>query len=231
MTKLSKRLQCLANLALENENYIDIGCDHGLLAIALAKKYPNAKIIASDINENALNNAKKNIKKYHLEEKIEPVQSNGLEDIIPKKNTTIIISGMGAHTIVGILNQSYQKLKNISTLIIQSNNDLDFLRKKVTSLGYYIKKETLVMDANIIYTIIVFEKGYHFYTKKQLYLGPCLQKENSPLFQKKLKQDLEKMNTFYPKIPKNHFHHRNITKRKIKYLNKTLAKSNKNIND
>ena len=222
MTKLSKRLQCLANLALENENYIDIGCDHGLLAIALAKKYPNAKIIASDINENALNNAKKNIKKYHLEEKIEPIQSNGLENIIPKKNTTIIISGMGAHTIVGILNQSYQKLKNISTLIIQSNNDLDFLRKKVTSLGYYIKKEILVMDANIIYTIIVFGRGYRFYTKKQLYLGPCLQKENSPLFQKKLRQELEKMNAFYSNIPKNDYRYRFSIQQKRKILQKAL---------
>ena len=222
MTKLSKRLQCLANLIEENENYIDIGCDHGLLAIALAKKYQSAKIIASDINENALNNAKKNIKKYHLEEKIELVQSNGLENIIPKKNTTIIISGMGAHTIVGILNQSYQKLKNVNTLIIQSNNDLDFLRKKVTSLGYYIKKEILVMDANIIYTIIVFGRGYRFYTKKQLYLGPCLQKENSPLFQKKLRQELEKMNAFYSNIPKNHYRYRFSIQQKRKILQKAL---------
>lgn len=230
MTKLSKRLECLVHFVEENENYIDIGCDHGLLDIALAKKYQGAKIIASDINENALNNARKNIKKCHLEDRIETVQSDGLKEITPAKATTVIISGMGAHTIVGILNQSDLKLKNVSTLVIQSNNDLDFLRKKVTHLGYYIQKEALVMDAHIIYTIIVFRKGYRFYTTKQLYLGPCLQKENSFLFQKKIKQDLEKMYSFYPNIPRCHFRYRNKIRRKIKYLSKTLTKSDENFN-
>ena len=228
MTKLSPRLEEISNLIENNEMFIDIGCDHGFLSISLAKKYPNSQIIASDINENALNNAKKNIQKCHLEEKITLTQSNGLEKINPSKKATIIISGMGSHTIVGILNQGYKKLKNVSTLILQSNNDLDFLRKKVTSLGYYIQKEKLVSDANIIYTIIVFQKGFRFYTKKQIYLGPYLLKENTNLFQKKAQQDLQKLESFYQKIPKGHYQYRHLTHWKIKILKKTLAKNEYN---
>ena len=41
-------------------------------------------------------------------------------------------------------------------------------------IGYYIEKEELVKDADIIYTIIQFRHGYRFYTKKQLYFGPYL---------------------------------------------------------
>ena len=60
---------------------------------------------------------------------------------------------MGTHTIVGILYNNLKKLKNIKTLVIQSNNDDYFLRYKLTKIGFKIEEETLVEDAKIIYTI------------------------------------------------------------------------------
>lgn len=222
MTKLSSRLQKISDLTKENHTFIDIGCDHGFLSIELAKKYPNAKIVASDINENALKNAKKNIQKFHLQDRISIIQSNGLENLSILDDTTIIISGMGSHTIVGILYQGYKKLKKVNTLILQSNNDLDFLRSKVIRLGYFIQEEKLVKDAGIIYTVIVFKKGFRIYSKKDIYLGPCLRKEKSSLFQEKVQDDLKKMESFYPSIPKNHYEYRRKIKWKIKVLKSIL---------
>lgn len=222
MTKLSTRLQQILDLVEENQTFIDIGCDHGFLDIALAKKYPDAKIIASDINENALKNAKKNIQRVHLQNRISTIQSNGLENISVSDHTTMIISGMGSHTIVGILYQGYRKLKKVDTLILQSNNDLDFLRSKVIRLGYYIKEEKLVKDAGIFYTVIVFKKGFRLYSKKDIYLGPCLRKEKSSLFQEKVGEDLKKIEAFYPNIPKSHSEYRRKVKWKIKTLKNTL---------
>lgn len=222
MTKLSSRLQKISDLTKENCTFIDIGCDHGFLSIELAKKYPNAKIVASDINENALKNAKKNIQKFHLQDRISIIQSNGLENLSILDDTTIIISGMGSHTIVGILYQGYKKLKKVNTLILQSNNDLDFLRSKVVRLGYFIEEEKLVKDAGIIYTVIVFKKGFRIYSKKDIYLGPCLRKEKSSLFQEKVQDDLKKMESFYPSIPKNHYEYRRKVKWKIKVLKSIL---------
>ena len=63
MIKISKRLEAISSLVPVNSNVIDIGCDHGLLSIYLFQKKVANKVIASDINENALNNAKENIKK------------------------------------------------------------------------------------------------------------------------------------------------------------------------
>ena len=171
MIKLSPRLKQIANYIEDNSNMVDIGCDHGLLDIYLLQNKKNIKIIASDVNKNALNNAKNNIKKYKLEDKIKTILSNGLDSIDTTNTDTIVIAGMGSHTIAGILYNNLKKLKNVNRLIIQSNNDLDFLRYKVTKIGYYIVKEELVKDAGIIYTIIEFKKGYRFYTKKQLYLA------------------------------------------------------------
>ena len=224
MIKISKRLKSIADFIDDNSNIVDIGCDHGLLDIYLYQNKKNINIVASDINKNALNNAIKNIKKEKLEKKIKTVLSNGLDNIDTTNIDTIIISGMGTHTIVGILYNNLSKLKNIKTLIIQSNNDLDFLRYKLKKIGFIITKEQLVSDSNIIYTIIKFNKGHKFYTKKQIYLGPYLLKENSSLFQKKNKLELEKLEKFYPLIPKKHIHHRNKIKWKIKTLKKVINK-------
>lgn len=224
MIKLSLRLKSLAEFINDNSNMVDIGCDHGLLDIYLIQTKKNIKIIASDVNKNALNNAKSNIKKYKLENKITTVLSNGLDNIDTSNIDTIVIAGMGSHTIAGILYNNLKKIKNVNRLIIQSNNDLDFLRYKVTKIGYYIECEKLVKDAGIIYTIIEFKKGYRLYNKKQLYFGPYLLKENSKLFKEKSTLELKKLEQFYPMIPKSHFHHRYKTYWRIKILKKILSK-------
>lgn len=225
MIRISKRLKQIAEWVPDHANLIDVGCDHGILDIYLMQTKKNIRIIASDSNPNALNNAITNIKKYHLEKKIKTVLSNGLDKIDTKDIDTIIIAGMGSHTITGILYNQIKKIKKVKHLILQSNNDLDFLRYKITKLGYRIQDEELIEDAGMIYTIIHFQKGYRFYTKKQLYFGPCLLKKNTNLFQVKNKQELEKLKKFYPMIPKNHYHHRRKTRKKIKMLSKILSHS------
>ena len=49
------------------------------------------------------------------------------------------------------------------------------------------------------------------------------QKENSVLFKEKCKQDLSKLEGFYPLIPKKNYHHRMKTYYKIKMLKKILS--------
>jgi len=95
MIKISKRLNVIADLVEDNSRIVDIGCDHGLLDIYLVQTKKNIKVIASDINENALSNAINNIKKYKLDNVIKTVISNGLNNIDTTNLDTIIISGMG----------------------------------------------------------------------------------------------------------------------------------------
>lgn len=219
MIKLSKRLETIAKYIDDNTKIVDVGCDHGLLDIYLYHNRKNIKIIACDINSKALNNAISNIKKYKLKGKIETVISDGLKEIDTKEIDTVVISGMGAHTIVGILYYNTKKLKNVKNIIVQSNNDIDFLREKITKIGYYIESEELVSDAGIIYTVIRFQKGHRFYTRRQLYFGPCLLKQNSDLFKEKKEIELSKLKKLYPMIPKNHYHHRLKIWLKIKMYN------------
>ena len=218
MNKLSKRLEVVASYINDNSKIIDIGCDHGLLSIYLAKKYNNIKIIASDINKNALGTAIKNIRKEHLEDRIETRLGRGLDVVTPEEIDTIVIAGMGANTIVGILKYSTDKLINVKNIIIQSNTDLYFLRKDVTKLGYCIEDESLVEDANIIYTVIKFSKGKKKYNYKELYLGPILLKKNDSLFKKKCDKEIKTITMILSKIEKGHFLYKLKLKKNLRIL-------------
>lgn len=62
-------------------NIAEIGVGSGAISIILARKFPNLKIIATDISADALAIAKKNIKKFNLEDQITLVQTNLLDGI------------------------------------------------------------------------------------------------------------------------------------------------------
>lgn len=215
MIRLSKRLVAIASLVPKGTNLLDIGCDHGLLEIYLWQNERCNKYISSDVNESALNNAKENILKYKANSKIETRLGNGLSVINSSDMIdTVVISGMGAHTIIGIFKYQIDKFK-IDTLIIQSNTKLEFLRKEITKLGYYIDSELIVEDNKKIYVIIRFKKGYKKYNKKELYFGPKLMEENSELFQEYKRIELEKLNIRKKLVPKRDIILRYKIKREI----------------
>lgn len=166
---LSNRLKAVATLVCKDSRVIDVGCDHAYLDIYLTL-YNNNSCIATDINKNALEIAKNNIKKYNLEDKIETKLTDGLLNLEIKESDTIVISGMGTHTILEILKTN----KLSDTLIISSNNDIEMLRTNVVNLGYYIDCEIFIIDKNKPYVIIKFKKGTKKYSKRDLKYGPYL---------------------------------------------------------
>lgn len=220
MSKLSKRLEMVANFIDNNDkSVIDIGCDHGLLSIYLANKFKNLKIIASDVNKNALDNAKKNITKCGLNDRIETRLGSGISVINNNDNIdTIVVAGMGTNTIVEFLKYSRDKLVNVNKIIIQSNTDLYFLRKNMVNFGYFIDDEELVVDKGIIYTIIKFVKGKMKYSYKELYLGPILISKNSDLFVEKCKKELNNMKKILKNIGKGHYFYKLKLKKNIRIL-------------
>ena len=189
MINISNRLKTIANLVDDHSHIVDVGCDHGLLSIYLYQNKKDISVIASDINEKALNNAINNIKANHLENEIKTIVSNGLENINENDFDTIILAGMGTITMIGILNRSKNKLKNTKNILVQSNTNLELLRTSITKLGFYIEDEKIVEEKNIYYTIIKFTKGIRKYRRKELIYGPILLKEKPTLFIDKLNKE------------------------------------------
>lgn len=161
---LSKRLETVASL-VTTESVIDVGCDHGYLDIYLTLK--GIKCLATDVSNNALNQAITNFKKYNLD--IDTLCTDGLNGIDIKKTDTIVISGMGTDTIMKILNKDIN-----NDLVILTNNHLERLRRYIVSIGYFIDKEVFVMDNNKPYVIIKFKKGNANYTDYDYIIGPTL---------------------------------------------------------
>lgn len=177
---LSRRLLSLAGLVIESDKVADIGCDHALLDIYLVKNKIVDHILVGDKNKDALDSGIKNIKKYHLEDKIEAKLGDGLT-VIDSSIDTIIISGMGANTIIKILSSS--KLKQINKLIIQSNSDHALLRRFLSMKGYYISHEAVIYDHGKYYINIVFLKGNKKYSAKEFRYGPILMYGNKDYFE------------------------------------------------
>lgn len=65
--------EVIKNVEDKNRNltFAEVGVGSGIISIMLAKTFPNAKIIAVDISEDALNIAKINIEKFSLQDRIE----------------------------------------------------------------------------------------------------------------------------------------------------------------
>lgn len=153
----------------KESSVVDIGCDHGFLDIYLTK-YKCCNCIASDVSLKVLENTKSNIDKYGLTGKIKIICSNGLENIKIKKEDIVVISGMGTSTIIDILKNN--QINIINNLIIQSNNDIEILRKKVVKLGFYVFLEKIVNEKNKNYIIIYFKRGYKKYSNYDYLFGP-----------------------------------------------------------
>ena len=213
--KLSKRLQAITEFIDKDDKIIDIGCDHALLDIYLKEKYPDIKVIASDITLGAIKQAKKNIKKHNLDGKIDLRMGDGLNIVDASEFDTIVISGMGYHTIVKILNNS-ERMINVKKIIVQSNTDVVKLRKSIIRLGYKISREKLIEDKDIVYTIIEFVPGKEKYDYKQIYFGPRLMENKDELFYDYYKKKLLKYENLLLQLPKGYIfsklHHKKLIK-------------------
>ena len=219
--RTSKRLKAITEFIDENDKIIDIGCDHALLDVYLKEEYPNINVIASDISEGAIKQAKKTIEKHNMDEEIDVRIGDGLTVADTDEYDTIVISGMGFYTIKDILSNK-DKLKDVKKIIIQSNTDIIKLRKYIIKLGYKITREKLIEDKDIVYTIIEFKPGVEKYNYKQIYLGPRLMEEKDELFNDYYLKKLLKYENLLLQLPNNDILNRLHHKRLIKIIKEEI---------
>lgn len=153
---VSVRIKTIASFIEEKDTVLDVGCDHCYLGIYLIQNKKCTSVLASDIHEQVVEIAKKNVKKQGLEENITLFLTDGMKGI-SEYYDTVVIAGMGAHTIVHILER---KNSNIKKLVIQSNNELPYLRKELFRLGYYLQEEKVIYEKKHYYVIGLYTKIY-----------------------------------------------------------------------
>ncbi len=219
--KINDRLKKIGDLVEANSFCLDVGCDHALLDIYLVKQNKNIKAIASDIKEGPLEQARLNIAREKLTDKIELRLGSGLNTYSSEVNT-VIISGMGGRNIIGILKNNLKITKKIDTFILSPNNYIEDVKRFCTKIGFYIENEELVKDKKYIYQIIIFKKGKKRYNKKELFIGPILLQKKNNLFYEYYKRELKSREILLDILPKNFYLKRLQTKKEINYLKDVL---------
>lgn len=168
--KISKRLETIASLIPNNSKVIDVGCDHALLDIYLCHE-KDCECIASDVNKNALDQAKYNILRFHAKN-VKTVLTNGLEGIPLNPQDIVVISGMGTSTIKEIVDTDDMP----NRMIISTHTDFEELRKHMVTRGFQIQNEKYVEEKGKHYIIIDFVRGVSNYSEEDLKFGPILKK-------------------------------------------------------
>lgn len=153
MIQPDKRLLACADMVSGKGIVCDVGTDHAYLPAYLIQTGKCNKAIASDISENPLKFAEKNLIKQGLIDRIQLVKSDGLIDINSDGITDVIIAGMGAETICGIIKNA-PWLENGVNLILQPMTKASYLRKWLYKNKFEVVKETAVQDSRFIYTVI-----------------------------------------------------------------------------
>ena len=179
---LSTRLLACCRFVKKGDRVADVGCDHGYLSIHLLQSGIARSCIASDVAEGPLHSAMGNARKYGVGSRISFHLSDGLRNI-PRDFDCMVCAGMGADTIMSIIHNSSEWLKDSKyRLILQCQSKRPELRRWLYDEGFRINRETLAKDGKFVYSImeVVYDPG-HGITPAETYITPQLLEDNHPL--------------------------------------------------
>ena len=220
MIKLSKRLKIIFDMVPKSV-VADIGSDHGKLMIALVEADIVNKGYAVENKEGPFERLRSNLIRYHANDKITPLFSDGIKDIT-RDVETIVIAGMGGTNIVNILKAHPEKLVRVQTIIIDAHTAVPLARKEICQMGYAIADEQIVKEDDIFYEIIKFIKADKaIISDEDLEFGPILRQEKSATFKEKYQNRIYEIDTILSKgtLPKERIHSLNEEKHKLeRYL-------------
>ncbi|AZK44247.1 SAM-dependent methyltransferase [Erysipelothrix piscisicarius] len=175
--KLSNRLTEIFNLIPDQARVADVGTDHGLLLIKAIQEHKASFGYGLDIAEKPLQQARENVERFGLKDKIELQLGNGLEGFQGDANC-YVIAGMGAETIWSII--SNYKFNENDTIIIQSNTKNAWLRQTVSEHGFALIDERFILEREIpvfIMVIKVSTSNQSALTQEDVLIGPMLKKQ------------------------------------------------------
>ncbi|CAH1209151.1 MULTISPECIES: class I SAM-dependent methyltransferase [unclassified Paenibacillus] len=152
--KLSNRLQLIHDQIPEGSRLADIGSDHALLPVAAVRSGRAALAVAGEVNQGPYEAARKQVSDAALEGQITVRRGDGLEVISKGEVDVITIAGMGGALIASILDRGYDKLDEVSLLVLQPNVGEDILRRWLLEHGWVVVAERLLEEDGKIYEII-----------------------------------------------------------------------------
>lgn len=151
---LGLRLKLIASLVPDGARVCDIGTDHAYLPIELIKSGKASRVIATDIREKPLENARKNIQKSGVTE-IDLRLCDGLSAVEKSETDAVIIAGMGGEVISGIISRAkWLKEKPYTLLILQPTTSPEDLRRFLIANCFEITSDTAISENGKLYSVM-----------------------------------------------------------------------------
>ncbi len=151
---LDSRLSLCAELVRVGAKLADIGTDHAYLPVHLALSGKIECAIAADINSDPLNRGKQTIENYDATHMVSTRLSNGLEEISADEVTDIVIAGMGADTIIGIISAAQWLKDESKRLILQPMTKSERVIAYLYDNGFEIKEQKCCIAEGKPYTVM-----------------------------------------------------------------------------
>lgn len=178
---LSPRLRSCCNFIAPGDRVADVGTDHGYLGIWLLKEGIASHVIASDIGEGPLSAAKANADRFGFTDRMTFCLSDGVQNV-PRDFDVLVIAGMGAQTMIHILQNAPWLQSSAYRLVLQPQNKPQQLRAYLSEHGWRITEESLVRDGRFLYAVmeVYWQPDYPRLTAGQCWFSPALLENPSP---------------------------------------------------
>lgn len=178
---MNARLLACADLVPQGATVADVGTDHGYLSIYLLQKGIANRVFATDIREKPLEKAKVNASRFGVSGRMQFFCTPGLRGV-PREFDTLVCAGMGADTMISILQEAPWLKSAEYRLILQCQSAANDLRRYLWQSGWRITREIPVQDGKFLYTVLEARFGEAVaLTPGQEYAPPALLSTGSPL--------------------------------------------------
>lgn len=189
--QIGSRLETIGRLVTAGSVVADIGTDHAYLPVWLIEQGCIQKAIAGDIAQGPCQAARSTIAQHGLQQQVEVRMGSGLSVVQPGEASCITIAGMGASTMIAILEADMSVAEAAEALILQPMAGAASLRKWLCTHGWELVDEELVDDAPHFYEIMAARRGVsRAYSEAEYAVGPVLLAKQHALLTKQLERQL-----------------------------------------
>ena len=150
--RLDARLAAAYDFVRPGHAAADIGCDHGKLSAALAGSGRCPLVFACDLREGPLQKARETCAPWA--DRVVFRLGSGLKVLAPGEAQDIVIAGMGAETIMEILDAAPWVFDGRYNLILVPATKHSLLRRWLARRGFALQSETLCTAAGRWYAVM-----------------------------------------------------------------------------
>ena len=157
MINLSERMLMAARMVRHGNAVADIGTDHAYLPAYLILRGISSKALACDVRKGPLENAKKTVESYSIEDRITLRLSDGFDEIKPSEADDFIMCGMGGTLMEQLVSRTQWLKDKDKRIIVQPQSHAEDIRRFFVENGFEILFEDACIDGGKLYCAMAAE--------------------------------------------------------------------------